>query len=310
MFDAPAANKPGPQGGDEFAPRYSPYRPPAPAQPTEPEAAEKYTGTNNPLLPPVVTKNDPAIAKTAPRFSVANPPPPGRKPETPAKTTAHRAPEPPKAAPAARVEQKPAPVPAPAPEPKEAAAPQKDGRMPAARVTSEGVVTGPKTMPSVPAGAVTAENVFDTPAMPEEPEPTLMARHQQQQQPQDAAEPASPSPPQQAEESASGQSAQQSLPFEKGVTGVENPPLDALIATLRARPDTRLIIEAYASPVDDGENSDKRIALARGLNLRKHIIEQGIDSHRIDVRALGRQSQQKPLDRVDLKAYKPQKTAD
>src|SRR5690606_9871701 len=108
--------------------------------------------------------------------------------------------------------------------------------MPAARVTSRGVVTGPVTMPSVPTGTVVAENLMENATAPamaaqDDDEKTLMERHQEQQiamaqdttppAPQDIAPSAQPLPPLQAEPLKDGEPVV--IQFTQGHTQVDNP---------------------------------------------------------------------------------------
>jgi len=61
----------------------------------------------------------------------------------------------------------------------------------------------------------------------------------------------------------------------------------------------RLQLQAYASGGDDQGGQARRLSLSRALAVRGYLIEQGIASTRIDVRALGRASEGPP-DRVDI----------
>ncbi len=329
LFDAPSmnaqeANPAAASPNPAFRPRYSPAKPVERPKALAPE--NKYTGTNNPLLPPVVTQGDPALEKKpAPKKEqpVVAPRPPA-KPKQPAAAAAPQTKTPaietPKVAapapakvdtPAPAVIEKPQPAPIASP-----AAPEAPAPMPAARVTSEGVVKGPKTMPSVPTTDVAAETVFEAPAAPAE---TLMERHQAQQAadmpadvPADGPAPVAPAAPPLSDQplQVSDKGIEKlTVPFERGIADVQNPPIASLIQSLKDDPAKRLMIQAYGTATDAGENSDRRIALARALNLRKAIVSQQIDSHRIDVRALGKQTRITPVDRVDLLIYKPQEAA-
>lgn len=281
----------------------TPARTPAPAAQTG-----KTVTTPAKLLPSVILEGDPALAKPAapkaPAQAAMAPKPPA-KPQIALKT-----PDSPARTPPAKPAQTAITAAAPAPQ-----APKTASPMPAARVTSKGVVTGPKTMPSVPTGTVIAENLMEPPSGGTTQE-TLMERHQEQQlalmvEPQAA--PAADIPaelPEKPLESAGNTGlATLTIPYAPGLTQMKEPPLGALIDALEADPALRIMINAYGSPADDGENSDKRIALARALDLRKTLVAHRIAPDRIDIRALGKQSAQKPLDRVELTPYKPQKSA-
>lgn len=61
----------------------------------------------------------------------------------------------------------------------------------------------------------------------------------------------------------------------------------------------RVQVMAYASGSDDGGKA-RRLSLSRALAVRTYLIEQGIGSTRIDVRALGNTAEGGPGDRVDI----------
>ena len=61
----------------------------------------------------------------------------------------------------------------------------------------------------------------------------------------------------------------------------------------------RVQVKAYASGNDDASKA-RRLSLSRALAVRTYLIEQGIGSTRIDVRALGNNAENGPSDRVDL----------
>lgn len=73
-----------------------------------------------------------------------------------------------------------------------------------------------------------------------------------------------------------------------------------IIPQLKKDRDVRLLIQAYASVEADISSSDRRIALSRALEIRKYLLENNISSNRIDVRSLGSQTDVQPLDRVEF----------
>ncbi len=73
-----------------------------------------------------------------------------------------------------------------------------------------------------------------------------------------------------------------------------------IIAPLQEDTNTRLQIVAYATAVDEGMSSARRISLGRALAIRDHLKEVGIAPERIDVRAMGSETNASPVDRVDL----------
>ncbi|MBH61849.1 MAG: hypothetical protein CL569_05250 [Alphaproteobacteria bacterium] len=75
--------------------------------------------------------------------------------------------------------------------------------------------------------------------------------------------------------------------------------LGSLAATM-AESDGRLQLKAYAGGTGEPLGSARRLSLSRALAVRSFLIEQGIRSTRIDVRALGRAEDSGPPERVDI----------
>lgn len=74
--------------------------------------------------------------------------------------------------------------------------------------------------------------------------------------------------------------------------------LSALVASLREGR-ARVQLKSHASGSDDGAQA-RRISLKRALAARAVLMEQGIDSTRIDVRALGPAEDGGPPDRIEV----------
>jgi outer membrane protein OmpA-like peptidoglycan-associated protein len=81
-------------------------------------------------------------------------------------------------------------------------------------------------------------------------------------------------------------------------TGAEK--LDNIIAQMKQMPDLRLQVRAYATGEDGTNSSARRISLSRALAVRAYLMDNGIKPIRVDVRALGTETDKTPLDRVDL----------
>ncbi|MBL6933799.1 MAG: OmpA family protein [Alphaproteobacteria bacterium] len=62
----------------------------------------------------------------------------------------------------------------------------------------------------------------------------------------------------------------------------------------------RLQLVAYATSTDDNPSRARRLSLSRALAVRSQLVEKGIKSTRMDVRALGNKFEEAPGDRVDL----------
>jgi outer membrane protein OmpA-like peptidoglycan-associated protein len=76
--------------------------------------------------------------------------------------------------------------------------------------------------------------------------------------------------------------------------------LKSVIDNLTKNPAMRVQVKAYASGNAEAASKARRISLSRALAVRAYLIEQGIGSTRIDVRALGNNAEGGPGDRVDL----------
>ena len=77
-------------------------------------------------------------------------------------------------------------------------------------------------------------------------------------------------------------------------------PLSSLAAALGQDKSLRLQLKAYASGSGDSASQARRLSLSRALAVRSELIEQGVRSTRIDVRALGNKSENGTSDRVDV----------
>lgn len=76
--------------------------------------------------------------------------------------------------------------------------------------------------------------------------------------------------------------------------------LDALAAQLQAMPDMRIQIRAYAESEDGNASTARRLSLSRALMVRSHLTDKGIKPARLDVRALGSETDKAPTDRADI----------
>ena len=78
-------------------------------------------------------------------------------------------------------------------------------------------------------------------------------------------------------------------------------PLISLAESLKGTVNQRLQLLAYAGGPSLSSSLARRMSLSRALAIRSFLIEQGVRSTRIDVRALGNKTTEEPLNRVDLK---------
>ncbi|WP_119458988.1 OmpA family protein [Rhodospirillaceae bacterium SYSU D60014] len=76
--------------------------------------------------------------------------------------------------------------------------------------------------------------------------------------------------------------------------------LSAVADQLLQNEDARIQLLAYASGEENAANQARRLSLARAVAVRRFLIDQGVPSTRMDVRALGNQAEEEPADRVDI----------
>ncbi|MEN8197442.1 MAG: OmpA family protein, partial [Pseudomonadota bacterium] len=78
------------------------------------------------------------------------------------------------------------------------------------------------------------------------------------------------------------------------------PELDKMAAWLRRNPSVRVQIVGYASETAIAGSPARRTSLYRTLAVRKYLVENGILSIRMNVRALGAKTDELPRDRVEV----------
>jgi len=76
--------------------------------------------------------------------------------------------------------------------------------------------------------------------------------------------------------------------------------LNEVVRILSQKPSHRLQLLAYADGASTSSSQARRLSLSRALAVRSYLIEKGVRSTRIDVRALGNQAKDSPADRVDV----------
>lgn len=164
---------------------------------------------------------------------------------------------------------------------------------------SNGVVKGPKTMPSAPMKSVESEVLYELPKQQVAP---LIINFQKKSSP--ILEEPEFVPPLPAFKNLSEDMIQSTLYFVSVTESLSETNKTTLkhliIPELKKNDNKRLLIQAFAAPQEDVLSGDRRIALSRALNVRRFLIDQGISPSRLDVRALGAQTNTQPLDRVEL----------
>lgn len=76
--------------------------------------------------------------------------------------------------------------------------------------------------------------------------------------------------------------------------------LKTLSARMNQQDGLRLQLLAYAGGTDTSASAARRLSLSRALAVRSYLIENGVRSTRIDVRALGNKSTEAVTERVDI----------
>jgi outer membrane protein OmpA-like peptidoglycan-associated protein len=76
--------------------------------------------------------------------------------------------------------------------------------------------------------------------------------------------------------------------------------LQALAKKLKGKDNLRLQLMAYAGGKSLSASKSRRLSLSRALSVRSFLMQSGVRSTRIDVRALGSKATEKPLNRVDV----------
>ena len=76
--------------------------------------------------------------------------------------------------------------------------------------------------------------------------------------------------------------------------------MKALAARMVKDPALRVELIAYASDPQKSVSRSRRLSTERGVNVRKELLAAGVESTRINLRALGEQSGGGAPDRVDV----------
>ncbi len=76
-------------------------------------------------------------------------------------------------------------------------------------------------------------------------------------------------------------------------------PLEELSNKMKESEDLRVQLLAYAGGTSETASQARRLSLSRALAVRSFLINQGVRSTRMDVRALGNKAESGPADRVD-----------
>ena len=85
------------------------------------------------------------------------------------------------------------------------------------------------------------------------------------------------------------------------LTSAAQSELNQVIAAMSNDDSLRIQLQAYAEGDSANASKARRLSLSRALQVRSYLIDKGVRSTRIDVRALGANVPSGPADRVDIK---------
>jgi outer membrane protein OmpA-like peptidoglycan-associated protein len=223
-------------------------------------------------------------------------PPPAPEPEPePEPQVAALPPPAPEPPPAPAITLAPAPPPEPEPEPETAMpAPEPEPEPePETPVASEAPVAPPPVLTQEPAAAAEPPPAPEPPAQAEAPPPpsqTLIAKKPEETQ--TAALPPVSEGLKQTRLTFKSDSAELTRAMKKE--------LEALAGLLQRDESVRIQLMAYARSSDGSPSRARRLSLSRALAVRAFLIDNGVRSTRMDVRALGDKGDGGPADRVDI----------
>ena len=201
----------------------------------------------------------------------------------------------------------PTPKPVPAPEIAKAPVPKAPPAMPAKPVEVATPLAKPAA-PAMPTQTAKAETKAPPPAPVVKPAPKVTEK----------AAPAAPTTPPTPKAAQEPSKEQASLP-PSDTAGEANKGLRVTFAadqtklpeqakaqltdlanSMKGNDEMRLQLMAYAGGPSLSSSLARRMSLSRALSIRSFLIENGVRSTRIDVRALGNKTDEEPVNRVDL----------
>ncbi len=163
---------------------------------------------------------------------------------------------------------------------------------------SQGVVKGPKTMPSYKKKSVETEQTFisQTPSAP------MLQRAQKNIVKETTATKSNVEPAPQPSTISKDQNKFMLL-YQAGQTQPSDTDFSATLkpmAQLLNQNDKIIEIKSYASMINGKINSDRRTALDRGLSIREYLLSEGVEPFRINLRSFGSQSEKPQKDWVEI----------
>ncbi len=255
------------------------------------------------LTGPLLNRRITVAPAPAPRRRLSAAPPPRAGAPAPAPRRRLSAAPPPKAAPPPAVVQTPAPAvppPAPTPTPEPAVV-----EVPAAAPAAEPPTAAPPTpVPPVPVPPPAPAIATADPAPATAAEPPAPPAQQQAPKPPASSTAESPAAAVQtaSRPDADGKETSIRVLFDDKSAKIADSaraPLQKLSDTMKKSENLRVQLMAYAGGTSETASQARRLSLSRALAVRSFLINQGVRSTRMDVRALGNKAEGGPSDRVD-----------
>lgn len=283
---------------------------PAPAVPAEVDIVVDEPSAPPPVMEPMEAETA-AVPAPPPPAAVVPPAPSEEEPteQAQAEPTPQPAPEPQEAA--AETEPEPEPTPAPrateqpdaAPEPQPVEEVAKAEPVPADKAEPEAQMPAPppQVLSTAPAPSIDETQTAPQPMPPKAPAKSGAVVVDLPPKVEDAEQPAVASLP--PATGALGDGDSMRIVFEHDSSKLPADARDALLALserLAQQEALRLQLLAYAGDADTSASAARRLSLSRALAVRSFLIENGVRSTRIDVRALGNKSTEEVTERVDI----------
>lgn len=266
--------------------------PGVPTSPSYDDGANQVIALNQPE--PAAAPRAKPTAPVAAQAARGNAPVPLSKPAPapkPAAAPVAEMAEAPKAEPAPKVEPEPAGI-----EPPKAPPLPVEDTKPAPPPVSEPIIPDGTKVPAAPSPAP------DTTTSPQE---MLEQRSSIEPTPEPAAETAAvPPAARDTVATAPSGAGEYSLAFGSGSFELSNAArsqLDKIVKNMGSDETMRIQLQAYAEGDTKNASKARRLSLSRALQVRSYLIDNGVRSTRIDVRALGANVPSGPADRVDIK---------
>jgi outer membrane protein OmpA-like peptidoglycan-associated protein len=178
-------------------------------------------------------------------------------------------------------------------------------RLPKPFFTSTSIAPPVAQTPPPPAAMVQEDVVPVASVSPPAPQPALVPVERKNRIVDDGPDdrPAAEAAPAEDTASAVPEMADLTINFDSTSSTLPQPEqkkLDDLARQLTDAPAMRIQIRGYAKGDASDASSARRMALARALNVRSYLMDKGIKPVRLDVRALGSETDKMPIDRVDM----------